>query len=50
MVQILFRDLVVQPSMLQGGYPRVPVNVCPDCGSVIFDPLLHERWHKEAGR
>lgn len=39
------RVLLVEQSMLRGGSPRVFVDVCVDCGSIVFDVVRHAKWH-----
>lgn len=40
------RALVVRPGELLGSPDRVDVYVCTRCGSVVFDPIHHDSWHR----
>lgn len=39
------RSLVVREGMLRGGASYVDVDVCVECGAIVFDPVHHDRWH-----
>lgn len=41
-------SLPVQPSMLRGGRDSIQVDVCVDCGAILFDALKHVLWHSKA--
>lgn len=49
MVQFVTKDLILQPAPLVGSYDRTPVQVCLECGSVVFNLSVHEEFHEKKG-
>jgi hypothetical protein len=39
--------LTVQPAFIVDSSDAVPVDVCVKCGSVVFDVLKHDTWHRD---
>ncbi len=39
------KQIDVSPGVLVGQPDRVYVDVCLDCGAVVFDVVRHDRWH-----
>lgn len=47
------RVIEVQMGLLRGSRNRIYVDVCVECGAVVFDLIRHDTWHnrqrEEAG-
>lgn len=37
----------VRSGYIAGSPPRIEVDVCVKCASVVFDPVQHFKWHQE---
>lgn len=37
--------ITVTPGMLVHSPDRIEVDVCLDCGAVVFDVVRHDKWH-----
>ncbi|QGJ88947.1 hypothetical protein PBI_TEAMOCIL_96 [Microbacterium phage Teamocil] len=42
------RSLDVREGYLRGSGSFVDVDVCVACGSIVFDPVVHDQWHTSA--
>ena len=42
--------LDVVPGYFRGSASRVEVDVCVKCGAIVFDPVVHDTWHRSEGR
>jgi len=40
------RVVDVTPGLFVGSNDRVEFDVCVTCGSVVFDVVLHDAWHR----
>lgn len=37
--------ITIQPGFLYSSPDRIEVDVCLDCGAVVFDVVRHGTWH-----
>lgn len=38
----------VRQGYIQGSSDRIEVQVCVACGAILFDPILHWKWHNDS--